>query len=344
MIASLRSDLYLYNEIERLRIIEIKIEEIRNYLINSSEKIYFSVDDIKIVGMLPMYLSSYFSNQLISEATEIKYCEYVKPGEYDYNSKTKILTVYPEIVYLNNEIDFNFSLLDEFQSFINYVTNALFFNKLKELDWKLKAFMDCRDIRILTYCEVDDNEIDDGVNLEEPDCHEKTVKDISLDYVLKDMDEMKYFEQEISYLDKEGEIMAGETLISDDYVTGKDSSIKKENSSVEISETKPLYLADAFESALKYYQIMKILVEQKKCQPESHIWIGTEKGDYSYLAAILKYLHSQGYYKNKKLTNEQIKEICMNTFKWEISIDCIKKAKPENFDLKIIPLASILDF
>lgn len=118
---------------------------------------------------------------------------------------------------------------------------------------------------------------------------------------------------------------------------------KKEELSDKQNETTPLLLSDVFESASRYNHIMKILVEQKKCQPESHIWIGTEKGDYSYLAAILKYLHSQGYYKNKKLTNEQIKEICINTFKWEISINTIKKAKPENFDLKIITLASTLD-
>jgi len=105
---------------------------------------------------------------------------------------------------------------------------------------------------------------------------------------------------------------------------------------------KPIMLSDIFESTSRYNFIMGILIKQKKCQSGSHIWIGQEKGDKSFLAALLKYLHSQGYYKNKKLTNAEIKEVCMNTFKSDISIDCVKKAKSDNFDMKIIPLASSL--
>lgn len=110
-----------------------------------------------------------------------------------------------------------------------------------------------------------------------------------------------------------------------------------------LNELPPLYLCQVFVSTSKYNQIMGILVEQKKCHPDNHLWIGTEKGDYSYLAAILKYLFNQGYYKNNRLSHKQIKEIIKNTFGLDIGIDCIKRAKPDNFDLKIIPHASTLD-
>jgi len=105
----------------------------------------------------------------------------------------------------------------------------------------------------------------------------------------------------------------------------------------------PLKLIDIFEDSSRHNSIMKLLVEKGFCQPNTFIWKDEKKGNKGYLAAILKYLHSQGYYKdNKRPTIEQIQEIASNTFGWSMSIDIIKKTKPEEFELDFIPPASTM--
>ena len=102
-------------------------------------------------------------------------------------------------------------------------------------------------------------------------------------------------------------------------------------------------LSDIFDSISKYQYIMNLLVENQYCQPNTFIWKDSAKGNKGLLAAILKFLHTQKYYKdNKRPTPKQIKEIAQNTFGWKIMIDTIKKAKPQQFDLKFIPPASTL--
>ena len=88
---------------------------------------------------------------------------------------------------------------------------------------------------------------------------------------------------------------------------------------------------------------MEILVKEEKCDPNTHIWIDQDKGNRRYLPALIKYLHSQGYYKNGQLTNNQVLDIIKNTFKWNIGIDSVKKAKPKNYVFKFIPTASKLN-
>lgn len=104
-----------------------------------------------------------------------------------------------------------------------------------------------------------------------------------------------------------------------------------------------LRLSDIFDNSLKYDYIMNLLVKNNYCQAKTFIWKDEGKGNKALLASILKYLHKQEYYKsNKQLTNDQIKEISLNTFGLELSIDTIKKAKIDQFDLRFIPLASTI--
>jgi hypothetical protein len=115
------------------------------------------------------------------------------------------------------------------------------------------------------------------------------------------------------------------------------------NKNPEQSKTVPLKLSDIFESISNYQAILNLLVEKQHCQPNTFIWMDSAKGNKSLLAAIIKHLHTQKYYKDHKMpTLAQIKEIAQNTFGWEISIDTIKRARPEQFDLKFIPPASTL--
>ena len=106
----------------------------------------------------------------------------------------------------------------------------------------------------------------------------------------------------------------------------------------------PKKLSEAFESISKYQYIMNLLVERQYCHPHTFIWKDDGKGNKELLAAIIKQLHSLGYYKeNCRPTNEQIRIIAKNTFGWEVAIDTIKKAKPGHFDLTFIPIASTIE-
>jgi hypothetical protein len=123
------------------------------------------------------------------------------------------------------------------------------------------------------------------------------------------------------------------------------SRIEREINKTEAKQPLPLFLADIFDSISKYNYIMNLLVEKQYCQPNTFIWKDEGAGNKGFLAAILKHLHAQGYYKdNKRLSNEQIKAIAKNTFGWEISIDTIKKAKPSQYNvLTFISPASTIE-
>jgi len=112
-----------------------------------------------------------------------------------------------------------------------------------------------------------------------------------------------------------------------------------------IEETElPLKLDMFFESNSKYELIMALLVSKNHCQSGTYIWKDEKKGNKTVLAAILKHLHHQQYYKNNtKLTNDQIQKIAQNTFGLSISIDTIKRATSENADVSFIPKASDLN-
>jgi hypothetical protein len=88
---------------------------------------------------------------------------------------------------------------------------------------------------------------------------------------------------------------------------------------------------------------MEILVEQNHIQANTYIWKDDGKGNKGYLAALIKYLHFQGYYKKKYKPNpKQIQQIISNTFNGMTAIDTIKKAKSDDFNFAFIPPASTL--
>ncbi|PSR55967.1 hypothetical protein AHMF7605_21910 [Adhaeribacter arboris] len=110
-----------------------------------------------------------------------------------------------------------------------------------------------------------------------------------------------------------------------------------------LPETTSLNLFHVFEDISKYKLVMNLFVEQGYLQPATYIWKDENKGYKGLLAALLKYLHRQGYYKNNiELTPHQIACIAKNTFGRTIAIITIKKAKPEEHQLPFIPPASTL--
>lgn len=166
-----------------------------------------------------------------------------------------------------------------------------------------------------------------------------------LSYEKYGLDEEKVKNYDVVINRAKNRLKAIEQTINDvglDKITGTFPDINKEteNKETELS----LKLEMFFATTKKYKTVMDLLVEKGHCQPDTYIWKDEKNGNKSFLAAILKYLHKQGYLKdNKKLSNQQIQLIAKNTFGWEIGLDTIKKAKFENFDLKFIPFASKID-
>jgi len=126
------------------------------------------------------------------------------------------------------------------------------------------------------------------------------------------------------------------------YKDSKDSTPqqKKEDRTKE----EPNKLVDVFESVSKYNFIMELFVKKSFCEPGTYIWKDETGGSKGLLVAILKNLHSKGYYKeNKKLSNDQINKIALNTFGAGIKSSTIGHITADSFDLSYIPIASTIE-
>ena len=104
-----------------------------------------------------------------------------------------------------------------------------------------------------------------------------------------------------------------------------------------------LTLETVFSDGYKYNHIMQILVERELCQAGTFIWINFKKGYKNLIVSLLKYLYFQNYYKSKTVvSNDQIRQIALNTFHVNISIDTIKHAEIDHYKLDFIPEASTI--
>lgn len=105
--------------------------------------------------------------------------------------------------------------------------------------------------------------------------------------------------------------------------------------------TEQLSFPDLFVNSSQYEFIMNILVTKGYCEESTFTWKDEAKGRKSLLASIIKYLHTQQYYKNNTaLPPSRIRTIAKETFHLDIGIDTIKKAKVNQFNLSFIPLCS----
>lgn len=96
-----------------------------------------------------------------------------------------------------------------------------------------------------------------------------------------------------------------------------------------VTESPQIEFKDFFQDEAGYNKVIKRLAEKEYINPETVVWIDYAKG-YKWLSAgLLKYLHSIGYLK-VKMTNDEIQNILKNTFKIDVSLDSIKKAKSDN--------------
>jgi hypothetical protein len=115
----------------------------------------------------------------------------------------------------------------------------------------------------------------------------------------------------------------------------------KKTEKLKNEKTTVFLFSDHFANPSNYKRIMDVLVEEGYCKEDTFYWIDGKKGNKAFLAAIIKHLHSLGYYKNKQRpSSEQIRDIALQSFGLEIAIDTIKRASPEQFDLSFIPSPS----
>lgn len=136
-----------------------------------------------------------------------------------------------------------------------------------------------------------------------------------------------------------------ELIFLQDLVQGrlKDFSGNKDQAPC-IQEEKNISLESFFESIHKYKKVMEILTSENLIQPNTYIWKDEMKGNKAFLAALIKHLHLQGYFKNgEKPSNNAIVEITKNSFQWHVSLDTVKRAKPDDFDFRFIPPASTIN-
>jgi len=96
-----------------------------------------------------------------------------------------------------------------------------------------------------------------------------------------------------------------------------------------------------FDSVAKYKAVMEILVDQNLIHPNTYFVKDEGKGIKGYLPALIKDLHGKGYF-NVRPTNEQIKEICRNTFGMDVSLSTVKHSKSEDFPFGFIPPDSVI--
>ncbi len=99
-----------------------------------------------------------------------------------------------------------------------------------------------------------------------------------------------------------------------------------------------------FADSRNYHGIMKILVKNGKCDPQTHLWIDLGAGYKRHLAELFTVLHTKGYFVNNvrmEATEKQF--VALNTFGVEISIDTAKRSsKPSALEFDYIPVPSQL--
>lgn len=93
---------------------------------------------------------------------------------------------------------------------------------------------------------------------------------------------------------------------------------------VELKQT----LEECFEHTSKYKTIMELLVEKGSVQANTYIWLDTRAGYKTLIIMLIKYLQTQGFYKDNAMpSTEEIISIAKKTFGVDLSQDLVKKTK-----------------
>lgn len=100
----------------------------------------------------------------------------------------------------------------------------------------------------------------------------------------------------------------------------------------EKSDVKPIVeFKDLFEKKDEFDAVVKELSKVMYIDSDTLVWKDFGNGYKSLASALVKFIHTKGYLKTKPKDSE-ILAILKNTFKIDIGIDTIKRAKPDKFD------------
>jgi len=134
--SSLRSDLQLYDNKEKLEYIQSKKNDLRKNLEGSDYKQFFSVKSIK-TG-LTQCLEAYFFCQIISRTSVLEFNDSIEPGQFKINYKERKLILNPIESTCCFETEFNFSRLYEFRPLVQYIVWGKMFIKINKIDAKIR--------------------------------------------------------------------------------------------------------------------------------------------------------------------------------------------------------------
>lgn len=148
-----------------------------------------------------------------------------------------------------------------------------------------------------------------------------------------------------------GEFIARWDAILNHHVNGVDKEVSlpkkvelKKETKANVSNFKNKELVSLFEHTSKYKKVLDILVSKHKTDEITYLWIDLNNGHKKELASLIFHLQIKGYYKNnKKPSDNEVKEICQNTFGVDVGISTVNHSKATYFDFNYIPYASTLD-
>ncbi len=125
------------------------------------------------------------------------------------------------------------------------------------------------------------------------------------------------------------------------FLDSYDTKLKKHDKSKGKGEVFTT-LSQVFKDESEYMKVMDLLVNEKYCDEETHIWIDEKTNTKKILATLIKQLHSKNYYKTN-LKNNEVKSIAKNTFRIDMGIDTVKQTKPSDhkFTFRFIPPSNL---
>ena len=119
MIESLENNFQLCDDNEKLKSINSNRIKLRNKLVGSVYHAWFP--NYLINNQLKKCLRIYYDSLSMSNAIALKYSHSIEYGKYNYNKRTRTLTVCPLSHYQEVPEDFSFSSLDDFKPLVKYI-------------------------------------------------------------------------------------------------------------------------------------------------------------------------------------------------------------------------------
>jgi len=119
MLTKIEDEFQLCDDKARLDAIYCRRKKLRVKLLENNYHDSFPIDIINT--HLKQHLKLFYNSILISNALFLEYDNSIKYGKFQFNSKTRTLTVCPSLHYQDRSEDFSFATLDKFHPLIKYI-------------------------------------------------------------------------------------------------------------------------------------------------------------------------------------------------------------------------------